>query len=259
MDDVINESLILSHIGDYADSVQSLSKELIKTEINVIKNTSSMIGTKYSSPITFKFTLVKESGDSFSLDERRKLLRWLGSKEYKRLDFISDENPSGWYYIGSFTQIDLRRAGSMGTVGIICTFENNSSFAYLSHSITYKDVTNNMIKTLYCDNDIDGYLYPEIKVKSNQTGNISILNQTDNNRTISFKCNKLDQIIINSETCKISSTSNTFDFSDFSSNIYFIRLLKGENTLKFILDGSVDFAIEYTTKIMGGVMDEFTA
>lgn len=229
------------------------------------KNTSHY---KYTENLTLKITFIKEGYGDFSLDEARKVLAWLTSKDTPSfLDVYDDIYSEVILYsvLGGFTNIQSYKLGSGRVVGFVADFESISPFAYSPINTFKRTITAPTTFTITCDNDDTAYVYPRITVKHKDTSVIItntiirpktdlLTGVTENNIqvfTTAVRNSGVDEtVIIDGANKLIYSETNPnrifgtdFGTNDIRDQWVWLPLADGENTLA--VTGNCDLTLEW--------------
>lgn len=150
-----------------------------------------------------------------------------------------------------------------GYDGVTFNFENNGAYAKEHYSITESGTESGGWSCIInCDTDeLEEYVYPIIKITNpNETCDIRITNQTDLGaiNQVTIKAEKDIPIIMDCNHCILTNgiTNSTFSFDDIGwtdvGNIYWPRLLPGENIIIFDKPCDVEIQFDAVRKIVGG-------
>lgn len=196
-------------------------------------------------------------------DEQVIIERWLTSPKYSsNLEIINDNDEVMATYCGKFISTEWIPRDD-GYDGVTFTFENNGPYAKEHYSLTESSENNGGWNcNVYCDSDeLEEYTYPVIKITNpNETCNIRITNQSDLGaiNQVTIKAEKDIPVIMDCRHCLLTNgiTNSTFSFDDIGwsdvGNIYWPRLLPGENTFIFSQPCEVEFSFDVVRKIVGG-------
>ena len=178
------------------------------------------------------------------------------------------ETDESMYYNGLFTDIQYE-VGSGGIVGITFTFMNDSPFVreHCRQSYELRGANSEYIYTVECNSDEEeGYTYPTITMTYNSTNSLEstlkISNITDNGNTMICKLLSKNETQVNCQYQTVSSaaSSATFDTLGWSEidDLYWLRLVDGENKLKFsVANAPVNITIDYTVLKKAGELFEY--
>ena len=143
---------------------------------------------KYTDTLSPQFTFIKKDFSDFTLEEQRKVLAWLTSKNtasYLSV-YYGDCNSKKLAYeiLGGFTEIELYKMGNGRVVGIMATFESVAPYAFspvISVTPEYENTSNPKVTTLIGDryekslcpynltitcntDEPNSYIYPKITI-----------------------------------------------------------------------------------------------
>lgn len=191
------------------------------------------------SPFTLKMTLGKLGNDIWTIEERRKIARWLGVKKFA--EFYSTDDVNKIYFLTYTGGIDITTNGA--SQGYI-TVEFQSVSPYMYSPIikkAYRLTTNTSVLEIY--NEGDTTLYPdELYIKKVGNGDLSIVNTMDGGREFKF-ANLVDseELTINNKLRDIQTNRPTPRYDSFNRN--YLRLVTGLNVLE--ITGKCDIALRY--------------
>ena len=125
---------------------------------------------KYTEVFSPQFTLIKNDFSDFTLEEERRVLKWLtGSSNASFISvYYDDSEVISWEALGGFTEISLYKLGNGRTVGIVATFE--SAMPYALSPIKSVEISGGENKIIDIDTDEpESLIYPRVTIQ--QTGN----------------------------------------------------------------------------------------
>lgn len=240
----------LSFDGTTGESNTFLTREAVASESfnGKFKNTSHY---KYTENLTLKITFIKEGYGDFSLDEARKVLAWLTSKDTPSfLDVYDDRYSEAALYsiLGGFTNIQSYKLGSGRVVGFVADFESISPFAYSPINTFKRTITAPTTFKVTCNTDDTAYVYPRVTVKHNGTS-VEIKNSTTNTTTAirnsvageTVTIDGANKLIYSSRTNRIFGTD--FGTEDIYDQWVWLPLADGENTIT--VTGNCDLTLEW--------------
>lgn len=202
--------------------------------------------SKYDDHISISFQICKYSSNSVLLPitayEAREIKRWLNRPVFKRFKLIQP------YWS------DIYMEGSFNVENIMCddkilllnlTFISNRPFA-LHEPITHRIITTNENEsfTFFDISDEIGYIYPDIKIKCLQSGDLSINNSNENRTTIIRNCIQHEELTFSKNLVMSSSVLSHKIQNDF--NYIFFRISNSYNNRKNILTFSIPVDMEIT-------------
>lgn len=209
----------------------------------------NLYGTKYSSPEPLVITIMKLSGEEFSIDETRQILRWLtGAKTDSWLDlYIGDEVK--YRLLGHVQNIQQYKLDAR-IVGFVITFESASPFAYSSlqeewHSVNGEE---NLIEINNESDDIHSYVYLNTTFKNSTGESLKIINTSLDDETTEVLDLVENEVVTMSNNMMITSDKPTRVFGD-SFNFVFPRLKPGLNRINVSGNGEIKFEYIYPIKV----------
>lgn len=143
---------------------------------------------KWSETLSPTITLIKEDYGDFSVEENRKILKWLtGNPGTGVLSIYSDDSEVIEYeLIGNFTTVEQYKLANGRIVGYIATFESTSPFALSPIRTITKTVGDPADFTIEIEtDDPQSVIYPKIIIKEND----SFVVKADDELGGSFKFN----------------------------------------------------------------------
>lgn len=237
-----------------------LSREIIKGSTTSYRSISNYYGVKYSDVLIIPFFIIKDTCKNTNLRfnrlELRTLQAWLTSSKIPKSLQIETFEHEFIEYFGVFS--DVTPFESSNLCGLYFTFSCDSPYAYATRKIRV-NCTNQEIRNFFCDSDeLNEAVYPVISIKPNTIGTFSVENMTES-KVMSFTLNKkYEEIIIDSRYKRIVADGKIVNLCDIGWNVeelrdynnvntgiskqYWLRLLSGNNKLKFT--GSGTFLIE---------------
>lgn len=176
----------LAFDGDSGETSTYLSREAIASE-NYKGDFKRVHNYKYDDVFTPQITFIKEDFGDFSLDEQRKVLRWLTSKSTPSFltVYYDDSEVITYEILGGFTEIETYKLGNGRTVGIIATFESISPYVFSALKTITKDVSNppdvpdessdikyNEIKIDINSDEPESFIYPRITIQQDHATSV---------------------------------------------------------------------------------------
>lgn len=200
----------------------------------------SLLDTTYDDCLQCTFDICKNpdlyDGDAAELTkaEYRAIARWLNRREFLKLTFLDcngneDENPC--YYDASFNVSKIEIAGKV--YGLRAEMTTNRPFGYgqtKSAKLTFTQSEYAETKSIDYISDEIGFCYPDVEIKCNASGTLSIKNLTAGCETQIKNCVEGETVTIKGNEMIISSSlqSHKTLCSDF--NYTFLRLVNGLNS-----------------------------
>ena len=180
----------LSFDGDNGETNTYLNREAVASE-NYRGDLRRVHNYKYNEILAPVITFIKEDYEDFTMDEHRKILKWLTSKDTASfLTVYHDDSEVITYEIlGAFTEIQTYKLSNGRIVGITATFESVTPWAFSSlHTITknVSDPADAIITIQLETDDPQTPVYPRITIQQNSDTNIIEINRvlTDKDRWI---------------------------------------------------------------------------
>lgn len=123
---------------------------------------------KYNESFSPKFTFMKKDFGNFTMEEVRRILKWLTSADTTALldVYYDDSDVIAWSVIGGWTEINTYKLANNRTVGITATFEAITPYAMSKLYTVTKTISsadNNKI-TIEIDTDDNKPVYPRITI-----------------------------------------------------------------------------------------------
>ena len=248
----------LSFDSDSGDVDTYLNREAVASE-SYRGDFKRVHNYKYQDVLAPKITFIKEGFVDFSIEDHRKVLKWLTSRDTASFLTVyhDDSEVVSYEILGAFTEIQTYKAGNGRVIGVTATFESITPFAFSPlHTIT-KDISssaNNKI-TINLETDDTAPVYPRITIQQNSGDSVFITNaHTDDNGNMrafesSIKNNTIgEKVVLDGANRVVSSSSVRIFGDDFSWN--WLPLYEGKNELTFT--GNCTVTIEYRTPIKCG-------
>lgn len=229
--------------------------ETIKSDSQMTFDTTSLtngksmelISSVYEDRIELSFCICKYSCKNpdpspITLEESRNIKRWLNRPTFHKFKLIQPEW-SNIYMEGSFNVQNIEIMGKVYMLEL--TFISNRPFA-LHEPITYKFSTTAQNKqfSFFDMSDEIGYIYPNIKIKCLQSGNLEILNSAEDRRTVINNCAVGEIITFSPELLMETTKPDHLIQNDF--NYQFFRISNSYRSRKNILTFSIPVEVEIT-------------
>lgn len=152
--------------GDSGESNSFLSRSAVQSESHDgrYKPTARY---KFDEVLAPKFTFMKKDFSDFSMDDVRRLLKYLTSKDTTALleVYYDDSNAAAWCAIGGWTEINLHKLANNRTIGVTAVFSAVHPFALSDLYTTTKIITETDNKiTIDIDTDDNKAVYPRITI-----------------------------------------------------------------------------------------------
>lgn len=247
------DGLNLSDFGFMICNFGSKGLETISNGSQITFNTvSTLNGAKheltsaiYEDCLTSVFQICKKTcgteNSVISLEELRALSRWLNRKGFYKFKLLNDEYKD-IYFEGSFNISKLEMDGKI--YGLELELKTNRPFALQEkNKIVIKNLANNGEKFIKDHSDVEGYIYPEMKITINESGNLSIYNEIEDRTTLIENCVAGEVITMNYPIIESSVAGHKIQ-NDFNWNFFRIANDYKNNVNKIII--SLPCVIELT-------------
>lgn len=218
-------------------------RELISEQI--AGNPIPYVYNKKDSPLRLKLTFTTLDNE-WTLEKRREIARWFDTDDFE--EFYSEDNIEKRYYLRYISGIDIHTTGSLNGY-IITEFINISPYAYSPIYIQTNDfstITDTTNFQFINSGDMD--LYPELEIYKVGSGDISIINLTDNGTEFKFTglADGETVYIDNQNHDIITDLPYTYRYDNFNGN--YLCMKRGINNLtisgKCILNFRSQFVIK---------------
>lgn len=265
--DIIGRKLILCTLGA-VESVTGIQRESLLGETTITRPVANEYGTK-ADRLQFEYFLTldpcaeTDTVPYITRDEQIEIERWLTSPKYSSdLYIINDNYDIETNYFGKFISTTWYPWGEgFGCVGF--TFENTTPYPKEHREEMYSNSTNtDWTFTVDCDSDeLEEYVYPIITITNLEgISAITITNLSDlssvNSTTVTV--NSEVPVIMDCRNClfKNSISGDALTFTDVGwndvGNIYWPRLIPGENTFSISSPASIEIKYDVVRKKVGG-------
>lgn len=167
---------------------------------------SSMRGTRhdltsveYADCLSTTFQICKHpciSGDrEISVQESRDIMRWLNRKEFHKFKLLNVEYMN-FYFEASFNVSKIEMNGKL--YGFELEVKTNRPYAlHEPILLTVKNLETNGVKKISSLSDEEGYIYPEMEIMINQSGDFEIYNAFENRSMRIANCRSGEIIRVN--------------------------------------------------------------
>lgn len=224
-----------------------------------------------SSPASIQYSIVRRDLEPFTIDQQRIVQTWLTSAKLpSRIQFWETQNckqtPTDYInYRGKFLETTWHPVeGGWSSVSFV--FQCDAAYPFIIRTFTY-DLTGQeqeLVLNLATDEQ-EEYVYPLVLYTPNDTKTaFKIRNTTDNGRIMQLKPDPVTgkvpqtQIRWDCKYCMINDAESgtIFDYTELGwtdiSDVYFLRLIPGENILRASGNGELEISAEVPFKQVGG-------
>ena len=250
--DDFNLQIVHFESGDVGEVDSHLTQESIYAD-SPRGTKRTLYGTKYSDVYKLDITVMKPSGDEFSIGKTREIYKWLtGATQYGWMDlYIGDEIK---YRMLCFAQNVRPYKLDSRIVGFVITMESNSPWCYSSLQTISQTITG--YEEIQINNQSDDlYTYTELRtVFQNTTGKSLIIANNTIDETTTINNLASNEVVTLSENMFITSdkTSRIFG-NDF--NYVWPKLKPGVNDFSISGTGTITFEYIYAMKVADCVGD----
>lgn len=249
-----------------------LSRTIQKGETSLYRRRPNHFGTVYDDVLTFDVSIIKGSytdvtsnSSLFVRDEVRRINRWLTSptlpKKIRSFNFAENNNEVYSYY-GVVTNIAYDAVclsdGDFVPQIITATFQCDSPYAWKENQLKLKDGEH----TIYVDDDeLEGYVYPLIKITPNNTSGVGTRrfmwrNRDDGNKEINLTIASNRIVYLDCQKMKIYDEIGLVTFEDMGigelGEFYLPRLVSGNN--RIVISGNVNVDVSWEEAKKVGVL-----
>lgn len=227
------DGLLLSDMGFIVCKFDSSGVDTVSNGAELSFNTvSSQRGAKYEltsvdygDALTATFQICKNlcfsSEEDITLEEARKIMRWLNRKEFHKFRFINDEY-IGIYFEASFNVSRVEVGGILR--GFELEMTTNAPFAFHDPiKFNIKNIVTNGKKTIVSKSDEEGYIYPQMEIIIDADGDLEIHNDIEDRTMLIKNCTKDEVIKLNYPVIETSLVSHKIQ-DDF--NWRFFRIAR---------------------------------
>lgn len=254
-DTILSSSRLVLAAFSEVEEMIGHERETVGGDPTITRPVANEYGTKYENN-EYEYALIKMNGEPFTDAEQVAVERWLTSpKKSAPLSLIDCEGNVLSIYHGKFISTNWTTCAG-GYFGVTFVFQNQGAYPTKHFENTYT-ISGTQSITIDCESDeLEEYVYPVLTIVSNNTNQITITNTTDNNNQMTVNPLRGLDITIDCDHCILSdgTTSGVIDFADIGwteANIYWLRLLPGENTLTVTGNFTLAIAFDAPCKRVG--------
>lgn len=224
---------------DEVDTVRDtgINYELNTGEISPLRPKANFYNKRYTESLKFKITIAKvckHTDEYFSVDEQRKIVRWLtSSADYRKFKIIDYDD--SYYHLGidyfclctGYSETVINDL----VVAMTFVFQCNAPYGFYQEEIIKFDITDS--KTLRIDNYSDErelLYYPYLQLTGTDTGTIIIHNNRNPDNDMELHVINGQTLYVDNEYCDITDDKNSFSYSS-DTNLKWLSLLPGVNEI----------------------------
>ena len=262
-DNIIGVPLLIVS-GTVVDTVPGITRTNLGGEITASKPIINEYGVQ-KEHLQFTYSLMKSDDTDFTVQEQVAVESWLTSPRFSSELKITDCTGDSYSYFGKFITTEWT-VGVNGFILCTFTFQVNGSYAYVYEKYNYSNVDASGYSSttrfvINCKtNEYEEYVYPEFKVTGkirSSTSSFKLTNVTDDNKFMQVTTSRsLVTFVIDCQRCMVREYMQGINhqvdldivkYKDLGwgdvGDIYWLRLLPGNNTL--VLEGDVALEISY--------------
>lgn len=137
-------------------------------------------------------------------------------------------------------------------------FTCNSAYGKKYFKETFNITSSQTLLINNPSDELEEYVYPTITLlqSSDTVQNISLSNVSDNNKIMNIQIKKNMKTVIDCQHCIIQDQVGLITYEDLGwddvGNIYWLRLLPGDNQIQVNGNASITIEFEYPCKKIGG-------
>ena len=204
------------------------------------------IGQEYTDKLKPQVTLVKNpcvfhENVYFTENDCRAVLRKvIGYNGYQWMRLIHDNPDENLWYQAKVVNVSYQRMGGR-VAGILLDLECDSCFAWSKeYAITINAKANQKFSIYNNTDDLYHYVLPVTTIAPTVSGELSIINHTENRETRITNLSADEVLTMDSKNELLSSSkSHTLLLNDF--NLHYIRFVPDRNEFSVNQDASVQF------------------
>lgn len=193
------------------------------------------LGQEYTDKLKLQITLIKNpcifhNDIYFNEKDCRSILRILtGLKGYKWMKLITQVADEDLWYKARINNVSYKRIGGH-VAGIILYAECDSCFAWSNeYNITINAKANQSFYIFNNTDDLNNYVYPIVSISALSSGDLSIINKTDNNWISKIKNVKSKERITMDSKVQIISSNLIHELLLNDFNLGWFRLIPDKN------------------------------
>lgn len=208
----------------------------------------------YDSCLEATFQICKNACESddfeISIDELRKLSRWLNRKGFHKFKILNDEY-TDIYFEASFNINKIEVNGKI--CGLELEMKTNRPFALQEpRVIVLNNVNADGEQVIIDSSDEEGYIYPKVEISINESGNLSIYNNIEDRLTFIANCVAGEMITMDYPIIESSVPEHKIQ-NDFNWNFFRIANVFRNNTNKLTVSLPCTMKITYSPIVKVGI------
>jgi hypothetical protein len=213
-----------------------------------------LTSVKYESCLESTFQICKNICGSdvleISVDELRLISKWLNRTEFHKFKILNDAYLD-IYFEASFNISRIEMDGKL--YGLELKLQTNRPFALQEpKKITIKNLIQNGKHIVKDYSDVEGYIYPEVEITINESGNLNIYNEIEDRNTFIANCVAGEIIKMNYPIIETSSSTHKIQ-NDFNWNFFRIANTFTDSVNKVTISLPCTMKIIYSPTVKLGV------
>ena len=166
----------LAFDSDSGESDSFLNREAVASE-SYRGSFKRVHNYKYQDVFAPTITFIKRDFGDFTLEEQRRILKWLTSKDTPSFLTVyhDDSEIISYEILGAFTEITPYKIGNGRTVGYVAKFESIAPWAFSQLNTIIKDVsdpTDNIVTVEVETDDAQNAIYPRITIQQDSLSSV---------------------------------------------------------------------------------------
>lgn len=217
---------IICNFNNTNDIEMSAISDISFIDINSpVSHVSHNVTTSYTDNLSKTIQIIKNPCIYNTLEinnnELSELSRWLCRQDYKLFKWINTDDNEVFYNV----QVKLKKIELGNTcLGLELTIIANTPFGLTKEYVNKLSFTTTSSKSITIFSDEEGYIYPDITIVINESGDLKLTNNYEERTTYITQCTVGEVItIVGGDTLQISSNNKSHDLSK-CFNYHFPRL-----------------------------------
>lgn len=250
--DILSDELMLATFDEGQITIET-NRNIISGDPTISKPIPNEYGMTYDKLI-INYGLVKKNGNRFTDKEQEEIEKWLTSpKTSIDLQIYDDLYNDTEIYCGLFTNTKWYSLGE-GWIGLMFEFTCNCGYGK-KHFKQNLNITSS--QAISINNPLnEEYIYPTITLLQSSNTDVMIKNISDNNNSMNFKIKSNSETTIDCQHCILKNQSGLMSYEELGwdnvENIYWLRLLPGDNQISVSGASSMAIEFDYPCKKLGG-------
>ena len=246
---------VLCHFGSEGLQTISNGSQITFNTVSTLSGAKyELTSTTYENCLESIFQICKKpcgtDNVEITVDELRTLSRWLNRKGFHKFKILSDEHLD-IYFEASFNISRIEMDGKL--YGLELELRTNRPFALQEpKKIVIKNLEANGEKTIKDYSDVEGYIYPDMKITVNESGDLSIYNEIEDRTTLISNCT-IGEVITMRYPIIESSVAEHKIQNDFNWNFFRIANSFKNSVNKLVISLPCTIEITYSPAVKVGI------